>query len=49
MFSCHLDTVDGSNKGKPRQLFEDGWIHCGIVKPKRKLMIGEKKLKIHGI
>ena len=46
MFSCHLDTVDGGSRGKPRQLFEDdGWIHCGIVKPKRKLMIGEEEVK----
>ena len=46
MFSCHLDTVDSSNKGIPRQLFEDdGWIHCGIVKTKRKLVIGTETVK----
>ena len=46
MFSCHLDTVDSSNRGVPRQLFEDdGWIRCGIVKDKRKLVIGEETVE----
>lgn len=46
MFSCHLDTVDNGNKGIARQLFEDdGWIRCGIVKNKRKLVIGKETVE----
>ena len=45
MFSCHLDTVDRSNKGLVRQLYsDDGWVQCGIVKPVRKLFIGDKEI-----
>jgi hypothetical protein len=38
MFSSHLDTVDSSNRGVTRELYEnDGWIRCGITKDVRVL------------
>ena len=46
MFSCHLDTVDSSNKGIDRILLktDDEWIRCAITKQEKYLTIGKEKV-----